>query len=78
MTYHTTTTLAEIRAHSPCQNGWAKLLAHLGKSKADDEPLELLAILESNGLDDALWCLRAASLDRLMREADQIERELLV
>ena len=53
-----TTTLNKIREHSPCENGWEKLLKHLGKSKADDEPLSLLTILDSNGLDDTLWCLR--------------------
>ena len=53
------TTLNAIRAHHPCAEGWEKLLAHLGKTKADDEPLPLLTILDSNGLDDALWCLRA-------------------
>nr|MBP6777298.1 hypothetical protein [Piscinibacter sp.] len=52
------TTLNAIRAHSPCEGGWRKLLAHLGKTKADDEPLPLTTILDSNGLDDALWCLR--------------------
>lgn len=52
-------TLSAIRQHSPCADGWQKLLAHLGKTKADDEPLLLSTILESNGLDDALWCLRA-------------------
>jgi hypothetical protein len=54
-----TTTLNQIRDHSPCKEGWEKLLKHLGKTKADDEPLALLTILDSNGLDDALWCLRA-------------------
>ena len=54
-----TTTLYAIRAHCPCATGWTKLLAHLGKTKADDEPLPLLTILDSNGVDDALWCLRA-------------------
>lgn len=54
-----TTTLNAIRAHDPCANGWKTLLAHLGKTKADDEPLHLLTILDSNGIDDALWCLRA-------------------
>ena len=54
-----TTTLNAIRAHGPCAAGWSKLLAHLGKTKADDEPLPLLTILDSNGLDDALWCMRA-------------------
>ncbi len=53
-----TTTLNEIRAHQPCSDGWQKLLAHLGKTKADDEPLPLVTVLDSNGLDDALWCLR--------------------
>jgi|GEM_PF-1596607 len=54
-----TTTLNRIREHSPCSEGWAKLLKHLGKTKADDEPLPFSVILESNGLDDALWCCRA-------------------
>ncbi len=53
------TTLNEIRKHDPCKPGWIKLLAHLGKTQADDEPLPILTILESNGLDDALWALRA-------------------
>jgi len=55
------TTLNKIRAHGPCANGWAKLLRHLGKTQADDEPLALATILDSNGLDDALWCLRAVN-----------------
>jgi 2-polyprenyl-6-methoxyphenol hydroxylase-like FAD-dependent oxidoreductase len=63
-----TTTLAAIRAHSPCKSGWERLLAHLGKTQADDEPLTLLTVLDSNGLDDALWCLRARpDLDGLWR-----------
>jgi hypothetical protein len=53
------TTLNQIREQSPCAEGWSKLLAHLGKTKADDEPLAILTILEANGLDDAIWCLRA-------------------
>jgi hypothetical protein len=53
------TTLNKIREHSPCVTGWSKLLTYLGKTKADDEPLSIATIVESNGLDDALWCLRA-------------------
>lgn len=53
------TTLRQIREHSPCQFGWIKLLENLGKTKADDDPLSILTVLESNGLYDALWCLRA-------------------
>jgi hypothetical protein len=67
MTYHSITTLAEIRAAGPCEDGWQKLLKHLGKTKADDEPLSLMTILESNGLEDALWCMRVPSLERLSR-----------
>jgi hypothetical protein len=63
----TYTTLNKIREHSPCAEGWAKLLRHLGKTQADDEPLALVTILDSNGLDDALWCLRAC--DGMEREA---------
>ena len=53
------TTLNKIREHSPCTEGWSKLLTYLGKTKADDAPLLITTIVESNGLDDALWCLRA-------------------
>ena len=53
------TTLNKIRLHRPCTSGWEKLLKNLGKTKADDAPLALTTILESNGIDDALWCLRA-------------------
>jgi len=54
-----TTTLNRIREHQPCVHGWTKLLKHLGKTQADDEPLPFSIILESNGFDDALWCCRA-------------------
>ncbi|MHB8388173.1 MAG: hypothetical protein ACYDBH_01170 [Acidobacteriaceae bacterium] len=54
------TTLAAIRAHDPCKASWGKLLAALGKIQADEEPLPFTRILDVLGLDDALWCLRAA------------------
>lgn len=53
------TTLNKIRAHSPSPHSWHKLLANLGKTRTGDEPLDMLTILESNGLQDALWCLQA-------------------
>ena len=66
--YNSTTSLNRIRAANPCKEGWWKLLTHLGKTKADDEPLELLSVLDSNGLDDALWVLSCAMPDdRLAR-----------
>jgi hypothetical protein len=61
------TTLNKIREHDPCSDGWKKLLKHLGKTQADDEALSLLTILESNGLTDAIWCLRAC--DGIEKEA---------
>ena len=62
------TSLNAIRAYSPCCDGWSKLLRHLGKTEADDEPLLIETILDANGLDDALWCLRAVDgQDRELR-----------
>ena len=52
------TTLNKIRERSPCESGWVTLLEYLGKTKADDELLWFGVILDNNGLDDALWCLR--------------------
>ena len=59
MTIQLTTTLKRIRAHDPCEDGWKNLLAGLGKTRADDEPLPFATILRINGLADALWCARA-------------------
>jgi hypothetical protein len=76
--YNSTTTLARIRAAQPCRDGWERLLAHLGKTKADKEPLDLITVLDSNGFDDALWVLSYAMPDdRLARHfqawcADQV------
>jgi hypothetical protein len=64
------TTLNRIRSRGPCASGWGKLLYQLGKTKADDEPMPLATVLDSNGLDDCLWCFRAepqhASIWRLL------------
>jgi hypothetical protein len=48
------TTLNKIRAHSPCHDGWEKLLRGLNKTQPDDEPLWIDQILNINGLDDAV------------------------
>jgi hypothetical protein len=53
------TTLKKIKANDPCEPGWDKLLAALSKTEADDEPIELSFILQSNGFNDTLWVLRA-------------------
>ena len=54
------TTLNKIQRCNPCFNGWRKLLKYLGKTVADDKPLAFNTILDSNGLNDALWCCRTA------------------
>jgi len=54
-----TTTLTKIREHGPCADGWKKLLDGLGVKRTNKKPLPLERILEINGLDDALWALRA-------------------
>ena len=61
------TTLRRIRAAGPCgmqlddgrRVGYLKLRHHLGKGYGDDTPVDIATILDSNGFDDALWCLRA-------------------
>ena len=53
------TTLKKIRECAASPASLQKLLRSLGKTKADAEPVSIIQILDSNGLDDALWCLRA-------------------
>ena len=68
MNYTATTTLRQIKAASPCSEGRGKRLSDLCKNKADDDPLHLLTVLDSNGLEDALWVLTYAMPDdRLAR-----------
>jgi hypothetical protein len=52
------TTLNKIKSFNPCQEGWQKLLKHLGKTAGDDSPLTIAEILKSNGVKDAVWALR--------------------
>ena len=62
------TTLNQIRACAPCglrinndgtREGLCLLMHTLGKTKTDDADVSILQILDSNGLDDATWCLQA-------------------
>jgi hypothetical protein len=61
------TTLKQIRAHSPCgmslesgqREGYLLLKHNLGAGYDDTTPISIPQIIDSNGLDDALWCLRA-------------------
>lgn len=73
------TTLNNIRKHNPCESSWRKLLASLGKTQADDEPLAMRYILDTLGIDDAIWALRSLEgSDREIRlfACDCAERSL--
>jgi len=51
-----TISLAEIRAESPCADGWRKVLAAKGPDMEAQFPLA--DIIETNDLDDALWAMQ--------------------
>ena len=53
------TTLSNIKKFRPCESGWKKLLKNINKSSVDDDPLHFKTILDSNGINGALWCLRS-------------------
>ena len=55
------TTLNAINIGQMPAGGGARLLTYLGKTAPDDEPLPLVTILDSNGLEDALWALRTVT-----------------
>jgi hypothetical protein len=53
------TTLNKIKAAGACEDRYKHLLTALGKTAADDEPLEISKIIETNGIEDAVWALCA-------------------
>ena len=54
-----TTTLNRIYVNNPWLENWGELLAGLGKTEGDDEPLAYTKIVEINGIDVALWACNA-------------------
>ena len=60
MSIELTTTLRLLRERGACRRGYTKLRAALGKGWGQDAPIPLSRILETNGLDDALWVLDRA------------------
>ena len=54
-----TITLQKIKNAGPCREGWEKLLKSKGGIKAEfSAEFPLTDLLDSNSLDDLLWCLR--------------------
>ena len=54
-------TLSGIKKHGPCPDELNKLIAHLGLSEEDIPNISLATIIDSNGVDEAIWCLCAVS-----------------
>ena len=65
------TTFDLLRREEACRSGYLKLARSLGgvRKYGRKTPIALTAVLDSNGLEDALWCLRATiePSDRLAR-----------
>ena len=64
-----TTTLNLLHKASACTSRYKVLITALGTDYPADKPIDLLRILETNGLDDALWALRATeqNCDKIAR-----------
>lgn len=52
---HTWTTLKELRDAGACKDRYDHLIKALGKKYGDNTPIDLVTILETNGLTDVLW-----------------------
>ncbi len=66
-----TTTFKLLHSKGACTDGYRKLAKYLGGVDAygEDKEINLLTILDSNGVDDAAWSLRAT-----VQDADVINR----
>ena len=65
------TTLKLIRKYRPCEGGYKKFRRSLGKGWTADRKILFAQILDSNGLADTLWALRAVP-DSQKEERDRI------
>jgi len=54
-----TTTLCKLRDAHACTSRYTFLREALGAKYGDTKPINLLRILETNGLSDALWAMQA-------------------
>lgn len=65
-----TTTLNRLRKAGACKDRYKLLVESLGGVQVDhDAPINLLTILETNGVDDCLWalCATAENCDKVAR-----------
>lgn len=56
------TTLELCKKAGACSSVYKKLVKQVGLNYPKNEPISLLAVLESNDLSDALWVLQYASI----------------
>ena len=56
-----TTTLDLLQKAGACTRGYKTLITALGAKYPHEKPIDLLTILNTNGLDDALWALGATA-----------------
>lgn len=68
------TTLQLLKEKNACLKGIETLLESLPENFNHAEPISLLHIVESNGLNDALWALRATQEEG----ADRVAKELAI
>ena len=60
-----TTTLNRLKAAGACRERYAHLVQSLGGTGFDhDAPISLLTILESNGVEDTVWCLQSGATEQ--------------
>ena len=67
-----TTTFKLLRKNDACRHRYAVLRKAL-KGRRDNEPIGIVEVLDHNGLDDALWALRAVP-DEQAAERDRLAR----
>ena len=67
-----TTTFKLLRKHGACKDRYTVLRKAL-RGRKDNEPITLVEIIDSNGLRDALWALRAVP-DEQAAERDKLAR----
>jgi hypothetical protein len=52
------TTYEKIKSFNPCSDGWRKLLENTNPELDMAKEIDLMDILKSNGIKDAVWVLR--------------------
>jgi hypothetical protein len=71
------TTLNALTKSNPSPASLQQLLKYLGKTVPDDLPLPLSAVLASNGLAAAMWCLQHYSENDTVYAGERVPREAI-